>query len=189
MFTDESRFNLSFAGGRIRVFRRRGERFADNCLLERDRFGGGSVMVWGGIMGGRKTDLIVITGILNAQHYITELLGPVVIPFLNQNPGILMHDNARPHTARLTQNYLARHNVNVLQWPASHPDVNPIEHVWDVLGRRARENHVINNINNLRATLSQEWNVIPNDVVRRYVRSMRSRMIAVIRRRGGHTWY
>ena len=44
-------------------------------------------MVWGGIMGGRKTDLIVITGILNAQHYITEVLGPVVIPFLNQNPG------------------------------------------------------------------------------------------------------
>ena len=79
------------------------ERFVDNCLLERDRFGGGSVMVWGGVMGGRKKDLIVIPGILNAQRYITEVLGPVVIPFLNQNPGTLMHDNARPHTARLTQ--------------------------------------------------------------------------------------
>ena len=66
-------------------------------------------------MGGRKTDLIVLPGILNAQRYITEVLGPAVIPFLNQNPGTLMHDSARPHTARLTQNYLARHNVNVLQ--------------------------------------------------------------------------
>ena len=99
LLTDESRFNLSVTDGRIRVFRRRGERFADNCLLERDRFGVGSVMVWGGIMGGRKTDLIVIPGILNAQRYITEVFGPVVIPFLNQNPGTLIHDNARPHTA------------------------------------------------------------------------------------------
>ena len=53
-------------------------------------------------------------GAFNAQRYITEVLGLVVIPFLNQNPGTLMHDNARPHTARLTQNYLARDNVNVL---------------------------------------------------------------------------
>ena len=78
MFTDESRFNLSFADGRIRVFRRRGERFADKCLLERGRFGGGSVMVRGGIMGGRKTDLIVIPGILNAN--VTSCCYPVSEP-------------------------------------------------------------------------------------------------------------
>ena len=47
LFSDESRFNLSHHDGRIRVFRRRGERFTDNCLIERDRFGGGSVKVWG----------------------------------------------------------------------------------------------------------------------------------------------
>ena len=47
LFFDESRLNLSHHDGGIRVFRRRGERLADNCLIERDRFGGGSVMVWG----------------------------------------------------------------------------------------------------------------------------------------------
>ena len=41
-------------------FLEEGGRFADNCLIERDRFGGGSVMVWGGIMGRRKTNLIVV---------------------------------------------------------------------------------------------------------------------------------
>ena len=45
LFSDESRFSLSHHDGRIRVFRRRGERFADNCLIERDRFVGWSVMV------------------------------------------------------------------------------------------------------------------------------------------------
>ena len=49
LFTDESRFTLYRADGRRRVYRRRGERFADVCVVERDRFRGGSVMVWGGI--------------------------------------------------------------------------------------------------------------------------------------------
>ena len=40
LFSDESRFNLSHYYGLIRVFRRRGECFAYNCLIERDRFGG-----------------------------------------------------------------------------------------------------------------------------------------------------
>ena len=52
LFTDESRFTLYRADGRRRVYRRRGERFADACVVERDRFGGGSVMVWGGIAHG-----------------------------------------------------------------------------------------------------------------------------------------
>ena len=54
LFTDESRFTLYRADGRRRVYRRRGERFADACVVERDRFGGGSVMVWGGIAHGIK---------------------------------------------------------------------------------------------------------------------------------------
>ena len=33
LFSDESRFNLSHYDGRIRIFRRRGERFADTCLI------------------------------------------------------------------------------------------------------------------------------------------------------------
>ena len=70
LFSDESKFNLSHYDSRIRVFRRRGGRFADNCLIERARFVGGSVMVWGGIMGRRKTILIVVQGSLNAQGYI-----------------------------------------------------------------------------------------------------------------------
>ena len=67
LFSDESGLNLSHLDDRIRVFRRREERFADDCLFERNRFGGGSVMVWGGIMGRRKTNLIVVQGNLNDQ--------------------------------------------------------------------------------------------------------------------------
>jgi hypothetical protein len=51
---------------------RRGERFADACVLERDRFGGGSVMVWGGISHRLKSPLIVITGNLTDVRYRDE---------------------------------------------------------------------------------------------------------------------
>ena len=118
------------------VFRRRGERFADNCLIERDRFGGESVMVWGGIMGRGKTILIVVQGNLNAQGYINQILQPLAVPFLQRHgPAILMHDNARPHVARICRQFLNRNNVNVLPWSAVSPDMNPIEHIWDYLGR------------------------------------------------------
>ena len=54
LFTDESRFTLYHVDGR-RVYRRRGEHFANTCVVERDQFGGGSVMVWGGIAHGIKS--------------------------------------------------------------------------------------------------------------------------------------
>ena len=66
LFSDESRFSLYRADGRKRVYRRRGERFTDACVMENDRFGGGSVMVWGGIAHGLKTPLVVVNGNLNA---------------------------------------------------------------------------------------------------------------------------
>ena len=49
LFTDESKFNLQRSDGRARVYRRRGERFSDNCVRERGQFGGGSVMIWDGV--------------------------------------------------------------------------------------------------------------------------------------------
>ena len=54
LFSDESKFNLKFSDGRVRIYSRRRERFADGCVKETDRFGGGGVMVRGGIAHFRK---------------------------------------------------------------------------------------------------------------------------------------
>ena len=103
------------------------------------------------------------------------------------NVGIFQHDNARPHTARHTQNILRIHNVNVLQWPARSPDLSPIEHLWDHLGRQVRECHNVNNMRNLERALQAEW--IPLQVIRKLVCSMRRRCLAVLAANGGHTRY
>ena len=186
LFSDESRLNLNHHDGRIRVFRRGGERFADNCLIEMDRFGGGIIMIWGGIMGRRKINLIVVQGNLNAQGYINQMLQPEAVPFLRRNgPTILMHDNTRPRVARICRQFLNRNNVDGLPWPAVSPDMNPIEHIWDYLGRKVRTRGNINNL--MENALIQEWSYIPNVVIRCYVRSMRGRLAACINNRGGHT--
>ena len=95
LFTDESRFTLYRADGRRRVYRRRGERFADACVVERDRFGGGSVMVWGGIAHGIKSQLIIVAGNMTAVKYRDEILRPVAVPLVQQRNLILQQDYAR----------------------------------------------------------------------------------------------
>ena len=74
---------------------------------------GGSVMVWGGIMGNVKTDLVVVQGNLNAQRYV-NLLNNNLLPFMhNFGPGLtFQHDNARPHTVLISAIFLAQ-NMNV----------------------------------------------------------------------------
>ena len=138
IFSDESRFSLIHADGRVRVYRRRNERYAQCCVRERYRLGGGSVMVWGVIMGNGKTDLMAVQGNLNAQRNVNLLNNN--LPFMqNFGPGLtFQHDNARPHTALVTANFLAQNNVNVLLWPALSPDMNPRMSLAEELGQITR---------------------------------------------------
>ena len=122
--------------------------------------------------------------------YINQILQPEAVPFLQRHgPAILKHDNARPHVARICRQFLNRNNVNVLPWPAVSSDMNPIEHIWDYLGRQVRARGNVHNLRHLENAFIQEWNNIPNDVIRRYVRSMRGHLAACINSRGGHTRY
>ena len=139
---------------------------------------------------GRKTNLIVMQGNLNAQGYINQILQPEAVPFLQgHGPAILMHGNARPHVARICRQFLNRNNVTVLPWSALSPDMNPIEHMWDYLGRKVRARGNIHNLRDLENASIEEWNNIPNVVIRCCIRLMRGRLAASINSRGGHTRY
>ena len=191
LFTDESRFQLHVADGRRRVYRRRGEREARCCVQEVIPFGGGGIMVWGGIRGNVTTNLVVIDGNLTAQRYINTVLQPEVIPFLQRHPNTLFQqDNARPHVARQTLNFLNANNVNVLPWPSRSPDINPIEHLWDYLDRQIRlRPQQPHTRQQLSAALLEEWRRIPPAFIRRLTFSMRRRVQACLNANGGHTRY
>ena len=88
----------------------------------------------GGILGNRKTYLVVVQGNINAQRYVADVLNLHALPFIRQHgPGVtLMQDNSRPHVARVTTQFLQQNNVKVMPWPAVSPDLNPIEHICGV---------------------------------------------------------
>lgn len=192
LFTDESRFCLDFHDGRRRVWRARGERFADPCVREHDRFGGGSVMVWGGISYDGTTELHVVEGNMTGILYRDTVLDPIVRLFagaVGEN-FVLMDDNARPHRARIVNEYLQEQGIERMDWPALSPDLNPIEHAWDELQRRlSARDHQPGTRRELAAALIEEWSRIPLSRIRNLIRSFPRRCRAVVAARGGHTLY
>ncbi|KAJ8395660.1 hypothetical protein AAFF_G00028970 [Aldrovandia affinis] len=99
LFTDESRFTLSTRDRRERVWRRRGECYAACNIIQHDQFGGGSVIVWGGISLEGRTNLHVLAnGTLTAVRYRDEILRLILRPYTGAvGPGfLLVQDNARP---------------------------------------------------------------------------------------------
>ncbi|KAK7116864.1 hypothetical protein V1264_002470 [Littorina saxatilis] len=192
LFTDESRFCLEPADGRIRVWRRRGERFAEGAVLERQRFGGGSVMVWGGISTRLRTPLYHVVGNLTGVRYQNEILQPLVVPALQAiGPrAILQDDNAPPHLSAAVNTVIQQARVNRMLWPANSPDLNPIEHMWDELCRREQQHHPPPaNLGQLLQWLQQEWNGVPRAFICNLIHSMRQRCVECLAHNGGHTRY
>ncbi|GFT55139.1 transposable element Tcb1 transposase [Trichonephila clavipes] len=81
VFTDESRICLQH-DGRIRVWRHRGERMLNRCVMHRHTGPAPGIMVWGGIGYHSRTPLVRIARTLKSQRYISEVLEPVVLPYL-----------------------------------------------------------------------------------------------------------
>ena len=98
-------------------------------------------MVWVGICLDARTALhIVIRGTLIAERYAEGILQEYIVPFASfiGVHFLLLHDNATQHTAQVVQRYLQQVGIRLLDISARSPDMNPIEHVWDLLGIRVR---------------------------------------------------
>ncbi|GFV95230.1 transposable element Tc1 transposase [Trichonephila clavipes] len=110
---------------------------------------------------------------------------PVRGPFLNGLPWAIFHqDNARPHTARVAQDFLRQ--FQTLPWPAHSPDLSPVEHVWDQLKRHMPSYH---SVHDLELAVQDLWAHLPQDNIRCLINSMPDRVAACIAAGGGPTRY
>ncbi|GFS92881.1 transposable element Tcb2 transposase [Trichonephila clavipes] len=97
---------------------------------------------------------------------------------------IFQQDIARPHTARVSQDCLC--TVTILPWPARSPDLSPIDHIWDHLGRRVGHP---TSLNEQEARVQQIWSEMSQDIIQNLYASMPNRIALCIRPRGGLTGY
>ncbi|GFW21287.1 transposable element Tcb2 transposase [Trichonephila clavipes] len=193
LFTDESRFSLSSDSHRIVIWRERGSRNHPSNIIERERYGGRGVLVWGGIMLGSRTDLHIFdAGSVNGTRYCNEILLPYVRLFRGAMglQFLFMDDNAPCHRTVAAEQLLESEDIELMDWPARSPDLNPNEHVWDFLGRRLAVCTLPPvTIRELRLAQQDEWAAMPQQLIDTLILSMGRRCETCLAVRGDHIPY
>ncbi|GFU63412.1 transposable element Tc3 transposase [Trichonephila clavipes] len=103
---------------------------------------------------------------------------------------LFMDNNVRPHSANIADGCLLSEDLTRMDLPAYSPDLNPIEHVWDMLGLRiAARQPPLTYLQELRRALLDEWCNIPQDQIDNLILSMPKRCKACFASSGRHTPY
>ncbi|GFU51533.1 transposable element Tc3 transposase [Trichonephila clavipes] len=150
------------------IWRTPGTRYHQKDTIERHRYCGAGWLVWGGIILGSRTELHVQSVTMTSHIYRDVILKQHVRLFRGTMGAefLFMDDNARSHRANIVDECLQSEDIMRMDWPAYSPDLNPIEHVWDRLGRRivARQPPPTYLLE-LRRALLDEWCNIPQDQI------------------------
>lgn len=189
VFSDETRFRRVGCDGRIMIWRKARQRFTRRNITNSLQCGGGSVHIWGAIWKGGKSRIVVLHGSVNRRTYIQTLTAFFQDANLPNN-FIFQDDNAPAHRAAEVNEFCEVSGVRRLPWPSRSPDLNPIEHVWDAIGRRINSRpQPPNSLRELEAWVQVEWQSLPQNYVDSLIDSVPRRIRAVIEANGGHTRY
>ncbi len=190
LFSDESKFCISFGNQGPRVWRKSGEAQNPCCLKSSVKFPQ-SVMIWAAMSSAGVGPLCFLKSTVNAAIY-QEILEHFMLPSAGKIYGdadfIFQQELAPAHTAKGTKSWFNDHFVTVLDWPANSPDLNPIENLWGIVKRKMRDTRP-NNADELKATVKDTWASIPPQQCHKLITSMPRRIEAVIKAKGAPTKY
>lgn len=144
------------------------------------------VMFWGFFSGNGERSLDHITGTMNSTKYI-EMLKKHISPLCSNR--ILQQDRAPCHESKLTRQFMEDESIITLDpWPASSPDLNPIENLWSILKKRVKERGPKRK-NDLIDMANQEFDKLDDNYLKKLSESMSRRILDCIRNKGNITKY
>jgi transposase len=194
IWSDETKINRLGSDGRDYVWKKPGSAITEQHIKGTVKFGGGSLMLWGCMTAQGVGYAARIDGRMDAQLY-AEILDDDFIKTLGDyelgvDEIIFQQDNDPKHTSRIARKWFEDNGVEVLEWPAQSPDLNPIEHLWQHLKRQlATYETEPASIYELWKRVEVEWYNIPVQVCIGLIESMPRRVTAVLEAKGGYTKY
>lgn len=190
VFTDEKVFS-TFGNGMNRVWRtKRKNRYDKKYMDLVKRSGRKSIPVWACICAteGQNKIHYIRGGNLTGEKYRNQILFNYV-PAMHRANLTFMHDQSSIHKSVLATNYLRNKGINMLDWPAKAPDLNPIENLWAEMERRTCTRD-INDEQVLWEKVKQTFEEIEEgDYITKLIQSMPRRIQKVIDARGHWTKY
>ena len=194
IWSDEAKITRLCSNGRQWVWKRSGAGFTDREVAGTVKFGGGGLMVWGCMSAKGVGYMARIDGGLDAQLYVSILQGEFLQTLeyygYKTTDVVFQQDNDPKHTSNLVKNWLRESGIEVLDWPAQSPDLNPIEHLWWEVKRKLNSCETQPaSIHELWERIQEVWEGIPAEKCLDLITSMPRRVAAVLKAKGGHTKY
>ena len=201
IFSDECSVERGFGAQRQWAFHTPQQKWDRACIQTYKKGKDISIMVWGAIWLGGRSDLDIMVrdtttgGGYTAQSYI-DTLEHTMGAWLQ--PGyIFMQDNASIHTARKVSQWFDQWGIQRLEWPPYSPDLNPIEHVWAKMKESLVKNHPeLSEMGQsqeawdaLARAIVEAWDALDQSYIDNLVRSMDNRVNHVVDAKGWHTRY
>jgi transposase len=194
IFSDETKINVWGSDGVKYYWTRPGDPLKPHHLDLTVKFGKGSLMMWGCMSINGVGYACSIEGTMDASLYCDILQGTFQESLGWWNMGyediIFQQDNDPKHTSKMAKKWFSDQGLQVLEWPAQSPDLNPIEHLWHHLKLKlSKYEQQAAGVGELWDRVDTEWNSFTAEECKRYIESMAARVQAVLKAKGGHTRY
>lgn len=191
LWSDETKINFFNSDRGVHHVRRPvNAAYNPKYTIKTVKHGGGNIMIWGSFSYNGVGALHRIEGIMKATDYV-EILQTNMLPYAEDNmplKWVFQQDNDPKHTAKCAKQWFKDHNINLLEWPAQSPDLNPIENLWNVVKTSIRGKCPTNR-DTLWQLIQASWNAIPVSVCQNLIDSMPRRCRAVLDNKGSSTKY
>ena len=151
-------------------------------------------MLWGAIARGRSAAMCFIEGKFNADGYIdilTRDMLPSACKIIGPHFTFLKDNDAKhggPRGSLKVRDWIKRHKVRRIPFPARSPDLNPIEHVWTRLKTKVNERNP-RNVKELSEYIDKTFFSFDRNFIFFLIHSISARLRAMIKTKGGYTKY